>query len=406
VLIHLPIFFVRTLRRSRVALALPLVALCCLLLTTGCERLRHGRHDRVYVAVRTTYLHDRVAPVSNRVGQVVNGQELEVLERRKRFLRVQTDKKEIGWIEERAVISAADYARFEQLAKDHKDDPVAATATLRDDLAMHVMPGRDTERFYLLAGNSKVQLLVRATAPRKSADAASQPAPGTPKPAETGKAAAAGATAKPGAQQAPATPVTPEPEPPQMEDWWLARDPQGRVGWMLSNRLDVDAPYEVAQYAEGQRIVGAWTLAKVVDPEAETANHEIGEYLMMLAPMKSGLPYDFDQVRVFTWSMKRHRYETAFRLHPIQGFLPVRIYTQETPKGGVPAFSFVIAGDNNVATNPETGISRPSNPRTISYEMLDTRVQRIGPDLAPLPAQPTQPDNAGKKGTKAQRQKR
>ena len=333
----------------------------------------------VYVSIRETYLHDRVAPVSNRVCQVVNGEALQVLEHGRRFLKVKTDKNQIGWIEDHAVIDAKTYDGFEKLAEEHKDDPVAATATLRDDLTMHILPGRETERFYLLPGNTKVQLLERASAPKKPAEAYG-PLP----PASEAKTARAGKSTE-NANAAGGAGAGEETEPPEMEDWWLARDPQGQVGWLLASRLDVDVPDDVAQYGEDQRFVGCWMLTKVTDPEADTPDHEKPEYLTVLAPLHYGLPYDFDQVRVFTWSVKHHRYETAFRLHPIQGFLPVKVFEQRTPGGNVPAFSFELAGNGDVRTDAATGVTRPAAPRTIEYDMIDTRVERIGADKAPIP---------------------
>lgn len=370
--IHLPIHLIRLLRRSHTATTLLAIALCGVFFLSGCSRFHHEQHAIVYVSIRQTYLHDRVAPVSNRVCRVVNGEALEVLEHDRRFFKVKTNKNEIGWIEERAVIDSKTHDAFIQLAERHKDDPVAATATLKDDLAMHILPGRETDRFYLLAGNTNVQLLVRASAPKKS------PAASGPLPGENN----AGNSA-PG-KNAPRTGSV-EPEPPDMEDWWLARDPQGHVGWLLASRVYVDAPLDIAQYAEGQRFVGCWQLAKVEDPESDTPDHEKPEYLTVLAPLHYGLPYDFNEVRVFTWSLKHHRYETAFRLHPVQGFLPVHVFKQTTAKGTYPAFSFLIPANGDVKTDPADGIMRPIAPRTLEYDMVDTRVERIGSDMGKIP---------------------
>lgn len=365
------------------------LVLCLLVLVSGCDRLNPSKPEMVYVSVSHVYLRDRVAAVSNRVADVTNGQALQVLEHGKRFVRVKTAKNEIGWIEEHSFIDAKTYDGFAELAEQHTQDPTAATATLRDDLYEHISPGRNTDHFYLIPGNSKVALLAKASVPKTSsttvASLAKLAAPRTPAPVKGMGSKTGPATGKSAAPPASAAAAEPPPPPP-MEDWWLARDAQGHTGWLLGSRVDVDVPEEIAAYGEGQRFIGAWPIATVTDAGADTPDHQVPEYLAVMAPIESGQAFDFDQVRVFTWSKRSRRYETGFRLHPIQGFLPVRIFKQSTPTGEVPAFSFQVSGSGNLVTDPATGITRPADARTIEYELIDTQVKRIGPDMAPIPS--------------------
>lgn len=392
-----------------------LLLIAVVIIASGCKHLRKDKREMVYVVARQMYLHDRVAAVSNRVAEVANGQALEVLEHGRRFLKVKTDKNEIGWLEERAVIDADDYKVFQDLAEQHKKDTVVATGSLRDDAYLHVNPGRTTDRFYLLPENDKIQLLIRAsvprvaggtsTAPAKKASPAAMPTSGktspqdATKPAEVKEKLAEDDEGKSKDEQ-PAQPEVP------MEDWWLIRDAQGRVGWLSAGRVDVDVPDEVGQYAEGQRIVGAYILMKVTDPEADFPNHQVPEYVTAMSPPKSGLPFDFDQIRVFTWSVKRHRYETAFRVRPIQGFLPVRVWTEPTSNGTEPVFSFQIASTPSVAIDANTGIAKPANPRTITYAMRENMVRRIGPDMAPIPTTHVPGEKAKGKAKAAKKKRR
>jgi hypothetical protein len=79
-------------------------------------------------------------------------------------------------------------------------------------------------------------------------------------------------------------------------------------------------PDEVAQYAEGKRIAAYFDFGLVKD-EVKGINHD---WLWAISSDVEG--FDFDSVRVFIWDNRRHhRYETAYREHGIEGYLPIRV---------------------------------------------------------------------------------
>ena len=310
-------------------------ALVLLALIPACKKTALTKHEYMYVSVPETSLRDRVATMYNKVGTVHNGERVEVLEKQRRFLRVRTDGGQEGWIEERSLVPQEVYDGFQKLAQEEHNQPTQAHGATRAELNMHLTPSRDGERLYQLKDGEKVDVLKRATAeknpPKPAAAAAATasktanptskqapPAAGTPAKSPTPPASAPATSSAPGSSAAAGqTPVAP-PKPPVMEDWYLVRDSSGHAGWVLLRMIDLDVPLEVAQYAEGQRIMGYFVLNTVPDED-----RQVPQYLVLLNEPKDGLSWDFNQIRVFTWNRGRHRYETAYRERELQGYLPV-----------------------------------------------------------------------------------
>jgi SH3-like domain-containing protein len=380
--------------RKSLSLAVALAALAAL---TGCSHFRIVPSEKyVYVTAKQTFLRDRVAAVSNRTGTATNGEKLVVLDHQRRFLKVRTPSGEIGWIEEKLTAAQETADRFEALGKAHAKDPVVAKATARDEVYLHIAPGRETERFYLLQENDPLNLLERATILKPVTPGAAPPPP------------------VPGAD--PSLPI-----PPVMEDWWLVRDAKGQTGWIYSHMIDVSAPDALVRYAEGQRIVGAYVLNTVDDPQSGVLNNgnivsSIPEYLTVLSPYKAGLPYDYDQVRVFIWNIKKHRYETGFREHNIVGYLPVEISQKSDPYGKsadaaekLPAFTYrVLAGDQPLPNpDPATGLIKPGKTILKTYRLVGNICQRVIAPGAPPPAEAhPNPEPVKKKDHPAKRHKK
>jgi hypothetical protein len=328
----------------------------------GCGRL-HPKSSKeiVYVSQEHAFLRDRVAPVSNHTGNLNNGDKLEVLEHGHRFIRVRDEHGEEGWIEERYTVPAAVFDQFTALAQQHANDAPVATGVLRDQVYLHLAPGRDTQHLYLLPENDKLQLLQRASTARPIAQEALPPR----------GAATNGKPMVPphGPPPLPGAPAVP------MEDWWLVRDEHHHTGWILGRRFDVDIPEAISGYSEGQKFVGAYVLGTIDDPDSATPDHKVPIYVTVLNAFKEGLPYDYNQVRVFTWNVKKHRYETAYREHGLWGFLPVSMINQVFEnEGSEPTFTLHLDKTESASINAETGAIQhgPLTPET--YRLVDSIV--------------------------------
>ena len=357
----------------------------------------------VYLTAKESYLRDRVAAVSNRVAQVDNGDKLQVLDHARHWIKVQTASGKVGWIAEREVATQATGEAFEKLAADHRQDPQVASGVTRDVVYMHLQPGRDTEHFYLLPEGDKLKVLRRATLV-KSGPQAANPHGQSAIPQAAGSNAAL--KIKPASVAATDKNEPVNSAPPAYEDWWLVRDAAGHTGWIFGRMMDVDAPDALTRYAEGQRIVGAYVLTKVYDAEAPFPDKNVPVYVTVLGPYAAGLPYDFDQVRVFTWSTSHHRYETAFRDKNIEGYLPVTLEKLKDPYGKLPAaqqempgFSYKVlpADAPAVMPNPATGAMIPARTIEKTYRLEGNYVHRIAPpgtkpeeEAHPLPEKKTE----------------
>jgi SH3-like domain-containing protein len=296
-------------------------------------RGRHGLEVN-YVSAAQATLRDRVATVYSPAGTVKNGERVEVLEREKRFSRVRTASGVEGWIEQRYLVDQQTYDALQKLMQENLDDPVQSPAVLRNETNLHIAPAREAEHLYQLSAGARVSVLKRATAEKQLGT--------VPAPTKTAKSSSRASSG------------------PVLEDWWLVRDGENRVGWVLARMVDLDVPLDIAQYAEGQRIVAFFALNQVQDTGKDGTGKNVSQYLCVLTEPHDGLPYDYDQLRVFTWNVKKHRYETAYREHGLSGVLPVTVTSENFEKEGtLPVFILRMKDDNGSVSERKYKLNTP-----------------------------------------------
>jgi len=304
-----------------------------------------------YAGPATLALRKDIPLKSPVVATATHGERLEIIQRRRRFLKVRTPRGAEGWTEEYLLLSAAEIAALQQVEKRARDLPSQGVASSYEELNVHTEPNRLSPSFLQVKTGEKVDVVAHVSTPRtpperppliphrpktvpphKKAETKyplpPMPAP-PPPPANWRELSHTPAEV----QQAIADEKAARPVP--MDDWSLVRNSKGQSGWVLTRRLYMAIPDEVAQYAEGRRITSYFPLGDV--PDSGQVKHN-----WLWTTIGSGdLPYDFDSFRVFIWSLRRHRYETAYIQRNLHGYFPV-LLKPASSKDSNPTFSVCI----------------------------------------------------------------
>jgi hypothetical protein len=330
-----------------------------------------------YVGDRDVILWNTLAQVRESVGEVRYGDRVEIVRVEGTASQVRTSNGTIGWIRDSRQIMDSDlWGKSAALVERARTLPVQARGRTKTVSNVRVEPGRDAKRIFQFGRGTRVLILERAVA-----DSSAGPEENSPEE-------------KPSAAE--------EQKPKQQEDWLLVlrapdSPPSGDAtiaaengpapvkqstsdavsagpvitpslqaalggvggpvaGWVLARFVELDLPDPVKDYASSADLhVVAWfELNRVPDGSGGDAP----QYLVAGSRGGEGGACDFTALRVYTWGVKRQRYETAYVESDLCGKLPIRI--SSGAKGPEFDFADVDAG----------GADR-------KYAMVQTSVRRV-----------------------------
>jgi uncharacterized protein YgiM (DUF1202 family) len=225
--------------------------------------------------------------------------EVDVLEKQGNWYRVRTSDTQ-GWMEETTLMTDEMSAKIKAMVETAKKQDPQNTAIIRDDANLRMEPGRNSTVIRKVTAETKVEVLERRTLPR----------PNTP--------------------------------PPAVDVWIKIRTSPKEVGWILGSVLDYEVPEAIGGFMEGSNYTAIKTIKTVQDSDIGPIKWYVVGERRPGAPSELG----FNGIRVFTWNMKKHRYETAIRLK-VRGAYPLAV-GQDT--AGNPTFQFSEMAEDGTIT--------------------------------------------------------
>jgi SH3-like domain-containing protein len=289
-------------------------------------RPKHETLGEAYVGERTATLWSSVAQVREPLNTLHYGDRVDVVARRNDSIKVRTAAGELGWVEGRYLMDTALWQRSTKLLKQVLPMPMQARGRTKVATNLRVEPGRSQARLYQFGRGVPVEIVGRAVADWSQVTDEKE--------------------------------SSNEPQDPKKEDWFLIRglatrppgDSTARgaettttapgdqtlpiAGWVIARFIELDLPDAVRDGAASANIrPTAWfELNRISNPAGDKT-----QYLVAAARGSEGQPCDFTTLRVYTWNLKKERYETAFIENDLCGQLPIHV--GRSPKGD-PEFRF------------------------------------------------------------------
>ncbi len=278
-----------------------------------------------FVGPATLPIRKDIDTKSAAVAQGHHGDHVEIIGQRRLWYKVRTDSGIEGWTEDRQLLDSAEMNRLRKLAEETAGLPSQGKATTYDVLNVHAEPNRNSPSFVQVKEKEVFDVIAHRVIPRAAKLPKRQlirPVPKPPVVTKKGKKKGKESSAPPPRPAPPPPPVkAADPEAPTtpeaQDDWTLIRTSGGQSGWVLTSRVYMSIPDEVAQYAEGHRITSYFSIGSVDD------HGQKKDIWLWTTAETLGQDHDFDSYRVFTWSSGRHRYETAYIQRRERGYLPV-----------------------------------------------------------------------------------
>jgi SH3-like domain-containing protein len=269
-----------------------------------------------------------VAQVREQLGTLHYGDRVDVVAHRNEYNKVRTSAGAVGWVDVHQLMEPALWQRSVNLLTQVQGMPIQARGRTKVATNLRVEPGRTEPRLYQFVRGVPVEIVSRAVSDWVQVNDEKEPSN--------------------------------EPEETKKEDWFLIRGvatrPPGETsargsestttqpgdqtipiaGWVIARFVELDLPDAVRESASSANIrpVAWFELNRVGDPSGDKP-----QYLVAAARGSEGQPCDFTTLRVYTWNIRKTRYETAFIENNLCGQMPVRI--GKGPKNE-PEFRFLV----------------------------------------------------------------